>query len=467
MIKTRGTVLTLVAVLAAIGACESKGDDSGSDEKSGSANGGVGAPGGGASGHPAAGIGGGGASAGTNSEAGETSNAGDTGAPSAGMGGLGDTVGSGGGGGGTTNASGSGGEAVVDGGAAGETGIPVATRPEYAYLSTVLSGIFAFSIDPVSGKLDPLPGSPVDTTAQVYSVSVDPEQRHLYVLDLVHELDVFTINADGSLPMTPSSSTPIEGSPVTLALDPEGRFAYVGTRTDEQKTFIQAFKITAGTGALTSSGDSLELGGAPAYVAVDPTGRFAYVTESTGFGIWGYTIDQTTGLLSPIITQSFGGNAVFGGAVALRPDGKFLYTTGNGLNGFAIDPVSGALQLINTTPFNTDVSSDPTATNVAMDPRGEFLYATEFVGNSRIFGFSIDDASGMLTAVPGQSTAVSMPYSVGVEPSGRFAYSGRDDGKVSAFAVNRADGTLREIDGSPIDQGGLQPEIAFARSVSH
>ena len=90
----------------------------------------------------------------------------------------------------------------------------------------------------------------MDTTAQVYSVSVDPEQRHLYVLDLVHELDVFTINADGSLPMTPSSSTPIEGSPVTLALDPEGRFAYVGTRTDEQKTFIQAFKITAGTGAL-------------------------------------------------------------------------------------------------------------------------------------------------------------------------------------------------------------------------
>jgi hypothetical protein len=41
-------------------------------------------------------------------------------------------------------------------------------------------------------------------------------------------------------------------------------------------------------------------------------------------------------------------------------------------------------------------------------------------------------------------------------------YAGRDDGKLSAFALRRADGTLREIDGSPIAQGGLQPEIAFA-----
>jgi len=293
-------------------------------------------------------------------------------------------------------------------------------------------------------------------------VSVDPAQRHLYVLDLRHKLDVFAINTDGTLVATPISSTPIPGSPVTLALDPKGHFAYVGTQTEEPKTLILAFKIDATTGALSSAGADLELGGAPSYVAIDPTGRFAYVTESTGFGIAGYAIDQATGLLAPIDPVPFGGNAVFGGAIAFRPDGKFLYTAGNGLNAFAIDGTTGKLERVEGSPFNASVSSDPTATNLAIEPRGKFLYATQFVGGSRVFGFSIDGASGKLSPVPGGALSLSVPYCVAVEPSGRFLYVGRDDGKLSVLAVKRNDGSLTEIDGSPIERGGLQPELAFA-----
>ena len=285
----------------------------------------------------------------------------------------------------------------------------------------------------------------------------------MYVLDLLHKLDVFALNADGTLPTTPASSTPIQGSPVTLALDPKGRFAYVGTRTDEPQTFIASFAINATSGALSSAGASLELGGAPAYIAVDPTGHFAYVTESSGFGIWGYSIDQNTGLLSPVDPLPFGGNAVFGGAIAFRPDGKFLYTAGNGLNAFAIDRASGKLERVEGSPFNANVSSDPTATNLAIEPRGKFLYATQFVAGSRVFGFSIDDASGKLSPVPGSALTLSQPYSVGIEPSGRSLYVGRDDGELSVLALKPNDGTFSEIDGSPIEHGGPQPEIAFAQ----
>ncbi|MEI9941598.1 MAG: beta-propeller fold lactonase family protein [Pseudomonadota bacterium] len=79
-----------------------------------------------------------------------------------------------------------------------------------------------------------------------------------------------------------------------------------------------------------------------------------------------------------------------------------------------------------------------------------------------MFGFAIDSHSGKLTAVPGEPIQSVSPYSLGVEPSGRFVFVGNDDGTTSAFSLQRSNGTLHEIDGSPFAIGGSQPELAFA-----
>lgn len=457
MKQAHRTWLALVTALAAVGACQSKADENSTGGSAGGTPGQpqAGAPSGGQASHSSAG------NAGTTGKAGDANEAG---SPAVDR--PGGTGGTDDGAGGATAPAGGGGETDAgagEGGEGGEGGSVGSARPEFAYLSTFLGGIFAFSIDLASGRPEPLPGPAVDATAQIYAVSVDPSQRHLYVLDLVHKLDVFAINADGTLPATPASSTPIQGSPGTLALDLAGRFAYVGTRTDDPKGFIESFKIDATSGALSSAGAPLEVDGAPAYVAVDPTGHFAYLTKSTSLGIWGYSINQTTGLLTAVDPLPFGGTAVFGGAIAFRPDGKFLYTSGNGLNAFAIDHATGKLERVEGSPFNANVSSDPTASNLAISPSGKFLYATQFVAGSHVFGFSIDEASGKLTPVPGNALNVTAPYSAGLDPLGRFLYVGRDDGKLSVLAVKQSDGSLSEIEGSPVDKGGPQPELAFAR----
>jgi 6-phosphogluconolactonase (cycloisomerase 2 family) len=78
-----------------------------------------------------------------------------------------------------------------------------------------------------------------------------------------------------------------------------------------------------------------------------------------------------------------------------------------------------------------------------------------------VFGFAIG-AGGRLQAVPGPVLTGSEPYSVAVDPSGRFLYLGQDDGTLAVFALNRANGSLKPISDAPFSFGGLQPEIAFA-----
>lgn len=462
--KARNTVLcALVLVALAVEACESSTSDSASGVGGGTTAGFSGAGGANVSGaggireNAGAGNSTGGTS-GTSGSAGLSAQAGAGGLEArGGAGGSGASAGVSGEAGGEANVAGSG-----DGGASGgEAGSSGEARPERAYLGAFLGGIFAFSFSPTSGVPMLLPGSPTNVGASIYTLNVDPSQRFLYALHETGKLDTYRINADGTLPASAELSIPIAGNPVTQVLDPLARFVYVGTQTDNQN-LVLAFKVDATSGALSSAGDPLQLSGAPAYISVDPTGHFAYLTQSVAFGIWGYAIDPSSGALSKIDGSPFGTTSVFRGAIAIEPSGKYLYTSGNGLNGFAIEPGSGKLTRLEGSPFAPDVSSDPFASNLALEPQGKFLYATQFT-NGKLFGFAIQPESGKLVPVPGSPQSANSAYSVGVDPSGKFVCVGQDDGKLGVFRRNTADGAFLAVDGSPFEHGGLQPELTFAR----
>ncbi len=347
-------------------------------------------------------------------------------------------------------------------GSAGSAGEPGVSVQRYAYVATFLNGLSPVSIDPATGRLSKLSASPINPGAQLYAVSVDPAQRFVYTAAQgTKKINTYAITADGGLPAEPNSSITIAGTPTSLTLDARGRFAYVAS-SDADKS-IYAFKIDAVTGALTAVGEPAQIEAtSPAYVAGDPSGHFVYASQNGVFGIRGYRVDQTTGALSELPESPFGLTKVFAGAIAFHPAGGFLFSSGNGLHAFAVDANSGALTLVEGSPFSTQVASDPSATNLALEPGGKYLYATSFLNPPRVFGFAIDSSNGKLTPVPGEPIKGGSPYSVGVEPSGRFVFAGNDDGTTSVFSLQRANGTLHEIDGSPFQIGGLQPEFAFA-----
>lgn len=400
----------------------------------------------------------------------------------AGYGNAGGTVGgseaggsAGEGGGSAGEGAGSAGEGGGDDGAAGaggEGGTPPLPGHMYGYVSTLLGDILLCAIEPATGKPTLLPDSPLEVTGFLHGVEVAHSGKFLFVLADPSRVETYPIDADGGLPAEPTwAETVDDDNPLlALTLDPQDRFAYAASPFSQA---IHRFAIDAETGAFDVVGEPLLVGPgpthrSPAYVAAHPGGHFVYVTQlpdpaapEEDNGIRGYRVDQQTGELNELPNSPFSEGDVLGGAIVFRPDGKFLFSSGGGLNAFAVDTETGTLTLVEGSPFTDDVGSDPWARNIAVDPQGKFVYVSQFLLSQHLSGFAIDPTTGALEEVPGSPVTTSAPYSIAIEPTGRFLYVGDDSGRVPAFALNRASGAMTVIEGSPFEFGGLEPEFAF------
>lgn len=83
------------------------------------------------------------------------------------------------------------------------------------------------------------------------------------------------------------------------------QFAYVA---NSGSNTVSAYTIDATSGALTpAAGAPFGTGISPHGVAVDPTGKFAYVTNASDNTVSAYTINATSGALTPVASPFVAG----------------------------------------------------------------------------------------------------------------------------------------------------------------
>jgi 6-phosphogluconolactonase len=159
-----------------------------------------------------------------------------------------------------------------------------------------------------------------------------------------------------------NDSGTIVASPVDNVLvscvTPPPRFAYV---TNSGSNNVSAYTVNATTGTLTPvAGSPFATGSTPYSVAVDPTGKFVYVPSSSGT-VWAYALTAATGALTSVTGSPFAtGTAPF--SVAVDPSGKFAYVANlgsNNVSAYTIDTNTGALTQITGSPFTA--GSNPTS----------------------------------------------------------------------------------------------------------
>jgi DNA-binding beta-propeller fold protein YncE len=175
---------------------------------------------------------------------------------------------------------------------------------------------------------------------------------------LVGSVSIYQINSalDGILSLTGTIDAGQCPVSVAVAPDPSGKFGGFVYVVDSaifspSVSGVLMYSMDPTTGNLTHIGSgSVAAGTQPSSVAVDPSGRFAYVGNSGSNNVSMYAINSTNGALTPI-----GAGTIPAGtspaSVAVDPSGKFAYvmnSASNDISMYSIDAATGALTLIGT-----------------------------------------------------------------------------------------------------------------------
>jgi YD repeat-containing protein len=330
-----------------------------------------------------------------------------------------------------------------------------------ANTSTGAGVISAYSINPTSGALTAVPGSPFATGPfnQRPKMAVDPSGKFLYS---GASAGVFAFTIDpltGALSPIPGSPFAADNTPQSIAVDAKGKFVYVA---NNGSSTVSAFAINGTSGALTPvPGSPFATGFLPVSLSLSPSSTFLYVATSgtSPFPISGYSVDPTTGALTPLAGSPFSTGNNLPSWISVDPSGAFLFQAANGLiQTFTIAPGTGALSSIGSTFARSTVSLP--AQLAISSGTAPVTFAPQFVlvansGSNNVSAYTINPASGALAAVSASPFAAgTTPMSVSTDLPGRFAYvANNGSNNVSAFGINQTTGVLSPVTGSPFTAG--------------
>ena len=298
------------------------------------------------------------------------------------------------------------------------------------------------------------------------AIAIDPTGRFVYVGHASGALSQYTIGGDGTLAPMSNPTVPAGADPGALVVDPTGRFAYAGNLGDGT---VSQYAIGAG-GALTPLAPAtFSVGGAPVALAIEPTGRFALVSRvgAGGAGDVLLLAIGAGGALAAVASAPATGVEPDPRAIAVDGGGEFLYVAGGtsaSVSLFTLARGGGAVSLLPNRPARVAAQVSPSALAlVAGDAPVQAIARYAYVaddGADTLSLFTVG-ATGGLTLSDMLSVAGKGPDAIAVDPSGRFAYVAnyRDD-SVSQYAVG-ADGRLTPLTPDTVDAGTFPKAIAI------
>jgi 6-phosphogluconolactonase (cycloisomerase 2 family) len=343
-------------------------------------------------------------------------------------------------------------------------------QQQYVYASvpvtTTTSEVAGFS-KASSGNLTGVTGSPLADTQEGGLVAVDALGRFLFVINATSDdISMFGINSDGSLtevsgspfaagPTVNPAVTP--GSPLCMATESSGQFLYVGYLNGNypQEGAIINYWIDQGSPLAPApvSFASTDVAAVPIGIVTSPQGylyaALNFVPDSTQpnqlQGIYAYSIDPSTGQLTPITNGNPNPNEQ---TIAIDPQGRFLFDGWGSSDSAFIEgaPILADGTAIPSEPALNISSSGSFPTAMLVESSGQFLYVQE---DANVAGYSINQKTGALSPIQVPPTSLSFQNgSAAADPMGPYIYS-LQSGYVHAFTIDLSSGVFSELPNSP------------------
>jgi 6-phosphogluconolactonase (cycloisomerase 2 family) len=365
------------------------------------------------------------------------------------------------------------------------SGSPVTTDSAPSTITVDPSGMFVFAgnktsddvsmftLNGTTGALTAIvPGptrarkGPVSMVVSVGSTPITYTPSFAYVADFEGGVPTLAVNATTG-DLTAVSGSPFgKGDPRVVAMSPNGKFLY--TANGDGSNTVGEYTVDDTTGALTSIG-TIAAGNSPYAVAVDPSGRFVYAVCINTNGVYGYKINQKTGVLTKIAGSPFTTDVGSPDYVTVDPTGRFVLVAEGccantaGISVYTINTTTGGLAAVAGSPFlPPSGTSEPSW--VTVDPTGRFAYVANggSFGTGGITAYSISATTGKLTLIGSPLPGGTAPWAVTTDVTGKYVYMTNNDATIDGYAINNSTGGLTALSGSPFSASvatrGIAPD---------
>jgi 6-phosphogluconolactonase len=350
---------------------------------------------------------------------------------------------------------------------------PAPAPDKYAYAANFgANNVSAFSINVASGELVPI-GTAVASGTGPSSVAVDPAGQFAYVTNQsANTISAYSISGGVLVPLDMDAltvgiqNTIASGNgPRAITIHPSGKFAFVANYLANS---VSAYSIDAAgvlaridsNGATTANETSIPARSGPISIAIHPEGGYAYVANALDNNVSVYSIDIISGALTAIDADgSTGGptymstNGTTPYSVKVDPAGQYLYVANRASNQvsiFAIGVVDPRTLSTPNAPTVTD-NNGSTPVSIAMHPSKQFAYVLNS-GSKTVNVYSTATAGWGINQ--SYATTGNLPISISIDTSGQYAYvANSSDGTISAYSINPATGELTEVTSSPFPAG--------------
>jgi 6-phosphogluconolactonase (cycloisomerase 2 family) len=302
-------------------------------------------------------------------------------------------------------------------------------QAEFALVPNPNAGVTAvYRVDPTTGALNQVPGSPFPTGGQPSSIAVIPSGNLVAITQgsLNEELTFSIDPSSGALAPVPADNLTGLGILLQSAVaNPAVPAVYMLSPTLNEVVFFNV---------VTQNTEFIPLQ-APASTnfVIAPSGKFLYVGDSTG-ETDAFSLDSVTGLPTAIPGSPF--PSVLGRtqtSLSIDPSDHLLYgvSATNDLLIQGTDSSTGGIR-------NSGLVPGPFTGPFVFVPSGKFAYV---IAGNQISTFGISSATDIPSAA-GSTTGTSVPAEVTIDPTGRWLYAPSTDGTISAFTINANTGAL-------------------------
>jgi 6-phosphogluconolactonase len=316
----------------------------------------------------------------------------------------------------------------------------------YVYVSIAGENkISVFEVTPASGALSHQGDVTVDGSPG--SLAIDPQRRFLFAaVRSTGKLASFRIDSATGM-LSHLSTSPVEVDPAYVRVEATGKYLL--------SAYYRAGKVAVhsidASGMISDEAiqwtDTAEKAHA---VVIDNSNRFVFVPHTGPNAIFQFRFSASTGLLSPNSPAKTTTPEKTGPRHGwIHPNGRFAYfdnEQGSSVTAFRFDSESGRIEAFQTSStLPADFSERNSCADLELTPSGKFLYVSNR-GHNSIACFRLDKETGAMSLVDIASTEMT-PRSFNVDPSERYLFAaGQGSGNLAAYRIDPNSGQLTRFE---------------------